>query len=84
MEQFDPEIRFLMSRENGQKAMNHKIIKGVSVTAIIVLAVFIAVLSFRYLSFQPIDLFPFFTISINQYIGTEFLINGIHSLLPLW
>ena len=33
MEQFGPEIRFLMSRESGQKAMNDKIIKGVSVTA---------------------------------------------------
>jgi uncharacterized membrane protein len=45
-----------MSRENGRKAMNHKIIKGVSVTAMIVLAVFIALVSFRYLSLQPIDL----------------------------
>jgi uncharacterized membrane protein len=36
--------------------MRQKIIKGVLVTAMIVLAVFIALVSFRYLSFAPIDL----------------------------
>jgi len=36
--------------------MKQKVIKGVLTTAMIVFAVFIALVSFRYLSFQPIDL----------------------------